>query len=58
MKGSFEDFRIGVPPEEVFATVIRFVTSIVVAPFQRLFGASLPADGEETCLSAWREGKE
>jgi uncharacterized protein involved in outer membrane biogenesis len=58
VKGHFDDFRIGVPMKEVFATVVRFVTSIVVAPYQRLIGESLPADGEETCLAAWQEGKE
>jgi hypothetical protein len=58
VKGSFDDFGIGVPPEELVATVIRFVTSIVVAPVQRLFGGTLPADGEETCLEAWLEPRE
>jgi len=58
VRGSFDDFRIGVPMKEVFATVIRMVTSVVVAPYQRLIGKSLPADGEETCLAAWQKGKE
>ncbi len=58
VKGSFDDFGIGVPPEELVATVLRFVTSIVVAPLQRLFGETLPADGEETCLEAWLEPRE
>jgi uncharacterized protein involved in outer membrane biogenesis len=58
VKGGFEGFRIGVPPKEVFMTPARFVTSIVVAPIQRLFGSPLPADGEPTCRAAWREGKQ
>ena len=58
VKGSFDDFGIGVPPEELVATVLRFVTSIVVAPIQYLFGGTLPADGEETCLEAWLEPRE
>jgi hypothetical protein len=58
VKGSFEEFRIGIPPEEFATTLLRFATSIVVTPFQRLFGESLPADGKETCIAAWREGKE
>ena len=45
-------------PEELVATVIRFVTSIVVVPVQRLFANPLPADGEETCLEAWLEPRE
>jgi uncharacterized protein involved in outer membrane biogenesis len=58
VQGGFDDFRIGVPPGEVFMTLVRFVTSIVVAPVQRLFGKPLPADGESTCIAAWREGKQ
>jgi uncharacterized protein involved in outer membrane biogenesis len=58
VNGSFDDFGIGVSPQELVATVLRFVTSIVVVPIQRLFGAPLPADGERTCLEAWRKGKE
>jgi uncharacterized protein involved in outer membrane biogenesis len=58
VKGSFDDFGIGVPPEELVATVLRFVTSIVVAPVQRLFGKPPPADGEETCWEAWLEPRD
>ena len=58
VNGSFEEFRWGVPPEELIATVLRFVTSVVVVPIQRIFGGQLPADGEETCLAAWRKGSE
>ena len=58
IEGGFEDFRIGVPSQEIFMTAGRFVSSIVVAPIQRLFGKALPADGEPTCIAAWHEGKQ
>jgi hypothetical protein len=58
VKGSFDDFGIGVPPEELVATVLRFVTSVVLVPVQRVFAGSLPADGEQACLSAWVEPRE
>jgi uncharacterized protein involved in outer membrane biogenesis len=58
VQGGFDDVRIGVPPEELVGTVIRLVTSVVAVPLQRLFGGSLPPDGEQTCLAAWREGTE
>jgi hypothetical protein len=58
VKGSFDDFGIGVPPEELVATVLRFVTSIVVVPVQWIFLESPPADGEKTCLEAWLEPRE
>ncbi len=58
VKGSFQDFQIGVAPEDVLRTFIRFVTSIVVVPIQRLFVGALPADGVATCQAAWNQGSE
>jgi len=56
VKGSFRDFHIGVAPEDVLSTFIRFVTSIVIVPIQRLFVGALPADGVATCQAAWEKG--
>lgn len=56
--GSFTDFNVGVPAEEVMTTIVRFATSVVAAPLRRLFEAPLPADGEVTCRSAWEEPRE
>ncbi len=57
VEGSFRDFGVSVPPEELVGTLIRFVTSVVVVPVQRIVQGSLPADGEETCRAAWLEGQ-
>ena len=57
VKGSFQDFQIGVAPEDVLRTFLRFVTSIVVVPIQRLFVGALPADGVATCQAAWNQGR-
>jgi len=58
VSGGFEDFRIGVAPEEFLVTLVRFASSIVVAPLRRIFEEPLPADGEETCLAAWQEDRD
>lgn len=58
VKGSFQDFQIGVAPEDVLRTFIRFVTSVVVVPIQRIFVGGLPADGVATCQAAWDKGRE
>ena len=58
VNGDFDAFHLGVPPEELVATVLRFVTSVVVVPIQRIFEGKLPADGEATCLAAWRKPSE
>jgi hypothetical protein len=57
VKGSFEDFHIGVAVEDVLRTFIRFVTSVVVVPIQRIFVGALPADGVATCQAAWEKGR-
>jgi uncharacterized protein involved in outer membrane biogenesis len=58
VKGGFNEFGIGVSTEEILATVVRFATSVVVAPLRRIFEEPLPEDGEETCLAAWQQGRE
>ncbi len=58
VRGSFQDPRIGVAPEDVLRTFVRFATSVVVVPIQRIFGGSLPADGVATCQAAWEKGRE
>jgi len=57
VRGSFEDFQIGVAMEDVLRTFIRFVTSVVVVPIQRIFVGGLPADGVATCQAAWDKGR-
>jgi uncharacterized protein involved in outer membrane biogenesis len=57
VKGGFRDFHIGVAVEDVLRTFVRFVTSVVIVPIQRIFVGGLPADGVATCRAAWNEGR-
>ena len=57
VRGSFDNPRIGVAPEDVLVTLARFLTSVVVVPIQRIFGGTLPADGVATCQAAWEKGR-
>ena len=52
VEGSFEDFGVGVAPTDILETVIRFVTSVIYVPIQRIFTA--PSDPKEldTCMAA------
>jgi uncharacterized protein involved in outer membrane biogenesis len=54
VQGSFEDFGVEVEPEDLFGTVLRFVTSVVHVPVQRIFTRKRPADDLEGCLAAMR----
>jgi uncharacterized protein involved in outer membrane biogenesis len=51
VEGRFEDFGAGVAPEDLVATVIRFVTSVVVVPLERLFRTEPDLDADE-CAAA------
>lgn len=52
VKGSFDDFHIGVGAFEIVGTIGRLATSIVWVPIQKLFGKDLPADGLDVCSGA------
>ena len=54
VEGTFSDFGIGVKPEDLLGTVIRFVTSIVHVPLQRIFLGVRPAEDIERCLAAMK----
>jgi hypothetical protein len=51
VKGSFSDFGVGVRPEDLVGTVIRFVTSVVVVPLRRLIESG-QLGSEEACVEA------
>jgi uncharacterized protein involved in outer membrane biogenesis len=51
-EGSFSDFGIGINPGGLIGTTIRFTTSPVFVPLQRLFLENEPADGETACAAA------
>ncbi|SMF03897.1 AsmA family protein [Desulfovibrio gilichinskyi] len=48
--GTFKDFGVGVSPFNLAGTVISFVTSPVVVPFERLFIKTLPESGSDVCF--------
>jgi uncharacterized protein involved in outer membrane biogenesis len=55
--GTFSDFGAGVNPESLPGTVIRFVTSIVHVPVQRIFRDARPAEDLEACLAAMQRAE-
>ncbi len=49
IKGNFADFGVGIQTGGLFGTAIRFITSPVTVPLQRLAGKALPVDGADVC---------
>ncbi len=58
VSGSFDDFGIGVAPQDLLATVVRMAASVVTVPLQWVFVGTLPRDGMATCEAAWNENRE
>ena len=59
MTGKIEDFELGVRPEDLVISVLRFAASPVMVPIKTVFGTSVPADGWERCNAATeRAGRE
>jgi hypothetical protein len=54
LSGTFDDYRIRVRPTDVLGTLGQWVTSLVTVPFQRMFGARIPADGHDVCANPGR----
>jgi len=52
IEGTIPDFEIGVDAGALVGTVIRFVTSVVYVPVQRLLADEPPRDELENCLGA------
>jgi hypothetical protein len=52
VKGRFEQFDVDVDIDDLFGTVIRFVTSIVHVPLRRLFGHHESPGELDTCMAA------
>ncbi len=48
--GTFKDFGVDVSTLNLVGTVISFVTSPVVVPFERLFVKKLPKNGSDVCF--------
>ena len=52
VKGTFTDYKIGVKPGGLIGTAVRFITSPVVVPIQRVFTEKVAADGKAACSEA------
>jgi uncharacterized protein involved in outer membrane biogenesis len=52
VKGTFTDYKIGVKPGGLIGTAVRFITSPVVVPIQRMFTEKVAADGKAACSAA------
>ena len=52
VKGTFTDYKIGMQPGGLIGTAIRFLTSPIVVPIQRIFSEGATADGRAACAAA------
>ena len=58
VKGTFSDYKIGVQPGGVIGTAIRFITSPIVVPIQRVFTERAPAGGKAACSAVMHRSHE
>jgi uncharacterized protein involved in outer membrane biogenesis len=49
VRGSFDDFGVGIQAGGLIGTSIRFIASPVTVPLRRIFSKDLPADGTDVC---------
>jgi uncharacterized protein involved in outer membrane biogenesis len=54
IRGTFDDFNIGINKLSIAKTAVSFITSPITVPFKRLFSGKVPADGQIACEEAWR----
>jgi uncharacterized protein involved in outer membrane biogenesis len=52
VKGTFTDYKIGMQPGGLIGTAIRFITSPIVVPIQRIFTEGATSDGRAACAAA------
>ena len=52
VKGTFTDYKIGMQPGGLIGTVLRFITSPIVVPIQRIFTERAAKDGHAACAAA------
>ncbi len=55
VSGTLDDFGVRVRPGDVFATVARWATSLVVVPIRKLTETPPPADGSDVCAPTARD---
>ncbi len=58
VKGTFDDFGVGIGMTRLAGTIISFVTSPVHVPIRRIFARKVPADGRDACMAAWAGGQD
>jgi uncharacterized protein involved in outer membrane biogenesis len=58
VNGTFSDYKIGVPPGGLLGTAVRFITSPLVVPIQRIFTQRAPAAGKAACSAAMHRSLE
>jgi uncharacterized protein involved in outer membrane biogenesis len=52
VKGTFNDYKIGVQSGGLIGTALRFITSPIIVPIQRIFSERVAADGHAACTAA------
>jgi uncharacterized protein involved in outer membrane biogenesis len=58
VKGTFTDYKIGVQPGGLIGTTVRFITSPIVVPIQRIFTERVAKDGQAACVAAMHRAHE
>ncbi|KIX15019.1 AsmA family protein [Dethiosulfatarculus sandiegensis] len=49
VKGSFKDFKAGIPTGAILSTATKLITDMAVVPLQMLFQKTVPLDGNDVC---------
>ena len=57
VKGSFDDFGVGVTARSLLETTVRVVTSPIHVPLRRILGRLTAATNVDSCLEALRQAK-
>ena len=58
VEGTFTDYKIGMQPGGLLGTAIRFITSPIVVPIQRISTARAAEDGHPACAAAMHRSHE
>jgi uncharacterized protein involved in outer membrane biogenesis len=52
VKGTFDDFHVGIRAADVLEVASQFATSVIWVPLKMLFGQTIPSDGSDVCAAA------
>jgi hypothetical protein len=53
IKGTFDDFGLGIGIVRLTGALFSFITSPVHVPIRKIFVDEIPEDGQEACRQAW-----